>query len=87
MKVLRSPWRQWHSGGQGRIKVSVAVDQSRHQNGLTAVEYLVSFFGGNIGTYCGDETVGQIGAGTGTPLSIREQLALAFYPTRRLTEL
>lgn len=40
-----------------------------------------------FGTYCGDETVGQIGAGTGTPLSIREQLALAFYPTRRLTEL
>ncbi|MGB0266709.1 MAG: sterol desaturase family protein [Pseudomonadales bacterium] len=40
-----------------------------------------------FGTYCGDETVGQIGAGTGKPLSIREQLALAFYPTRRLTEL
>ena len=38
-------------------------------------------------TYCGDETVGQIGAGTGKALSIREQLALAFYPTKRLTEL
>ena len=34
-----------------------------------------------FGTYCGDETVGQIGAGTGKPLSIREQLAaLAFTP-------
>ena len=40
-----------------------------------------------FGTYCGDETVGQIGAGTGKALSIREQLALAFYPTKRLTEL
>lgn len=40
-----------------------------------------------FGTYCGDDTVGQIGAGTGKALSIREQLALAFYPTKRLTEL
>lgn len=40
-----------------------------------------------FGTYCGDETVGPIGAGSGTALSIREQLALAFYPTKRLTEL
>ena len=40
-----------------------------------------------FGTYCGDEAVGQIGAGTGKALSIREQLALAFYPTKRLTEL
>jgi sterol desaturase/sphingolipid hydroxylase (fatty acid hydroxylase superfamily) len=40
-----------------------------------------------FGTYCGDETVGPIGAGSGKPLSIREQLALAFYPTKRLTEL
>jgi sterol desaturase/sphingolipid hydroxylase (fatty acid hydroxylase superfamily) len=40
-----------------------------------------------FGTYCGDETVGPIGAGSGKPLSIREQLALAFYPAKRLTEL
>lgn len=40
-----------------------------------------------FGTYCGDDSVGQIGAGTGKALSIREQLALAFYPTKRLTEL
>jgi sterol desaturase/sphingolipid hydroxylase (fatty acid hydroxylase superfamily) len=40
-----------------------------------------------FGTYCGDETVGPIGAGSGKALSIREQLALAFYPTKRLTEL
>ena len=40
-----------------------------------------------FGTYCGDETVGQIGAGTGKALSIREQLALAFYPNKRLTQL
>jgi sterol desaturase/sphingolipid hydroxylase (fatty acid hydroxylase superfamily) len=40
-----------------------------------------------FGTYCGDEIVGQIGAGTGKALSIREQLALAFYPNKRLTQL
>jgi sterol desaturase/sphingolipid hydroxylase (fatty acid hydroxylase superfamily) len=40
-----------------------------------------------FGTYCGDETVGEIGAGTGKALSIREQLALAFYPNKRLTQL
>jgi sterol desaturase/sphingolipid hydroxylase (fatty acid hydroxylase superfamily) len=40
-----------------------------------------------FGTYCGDEAVGQIGAGTGKPLSIREQLALAFYSKERLTQL
>ena len=40
-----------------------------------------------FGTYCGDEAVCQIGAGTGKPLSIREQLALAFYSKERLTQL
>lgn len=40
-----------------------------------------------FGTYCGDTEVGQIGAGKAVPLSIKEQLMLAFYPNRRLTDL
>ena len=32
-----------------------------------------------FGTYCGDDEVGQIGAGKCVPLSIKEQLALSFY--------
>lgn len=40
-----------------------------------------------FGTYCGDTDVGQIGAGRAVPLSIKEQLLLAFYPTKRLTSL
>ena len=40
-----------------------------------------------FGTYCGDTEVGQIGAGKAKPLSIKEQLLLAFYPTRRLIDL
>lgn len=40
-----------------------------------------------FGTYCGDTDVGQIGAGKAVPLSIKEQLMLAFYPDRRLTDL
>ena len=40
-----------------------------------------------FGTYCGDYEVGQIGAGKAVPLSIKEQLMLAFYPDKRLTEL
>lgn len=40
-----------------------------------------------FGTYCGDEDVGKIGAGRGVPLSIKEQLLLAFYPNKRLTNL
>jgi sterol desaturase/sphingolipid hydroxylase (fatty acid hydroxylase superfamily) len=32
-----------------------------------------------FGTYCGDSEVGQIGAGKAVPLSIKDQLALAFY--------
>ena len=42
-----------------------------------------------FGTYCGDESsdVKQIGAGKGKPLSIKEQLMLAFYPNKRLVDL
>ena len=40
-----------------------------------------------FGTYCGDEEVGQIGAGKAVPLSIKEQLMLAFYPNKRLIDL
>ena len=42
-----------------------------------------------FGTYCGDETsdVKQTGAGKAVPLSIKEQLMLAFYPTKRLIDL
>ena len=40
-----------------------------------------------FGTYCGDTEVGQIGAGKAVSLSIKEQLMLAFYPNKRLTDL
>lgn len=42
-----------------------------------------------FGTYNGDESsdVKQTGAGRGVPLSIKEQLMLAFYPNKRLTKL
>lgn len=42
-----------------------------------------------FGTYCGDTTeeVKQTGAGKGVPLSIKEQLMLAFYPNKRLVDL
>jgi sterol desaturase/sphingolipid hydroxylase (fatty acid hydroxylase superfamily) len=40
-----------------------------------------------FGTYCGDEEVGQIGAGKAVPLSIKEQLALSFYSDERLKSL
>lgn len=42
-----------------------------------------------FGTYCSDKSsdVGQIGAGKAVPLSIKEQLMLAFYPNKRLVDL
>jgi sterol desaturase/sphingolipid hydroxylase (fatty acid hydroxylase superfamily) len=40
-----------------------------------------------FGTYCGDTEVGQIGAGKAKPLSIKEQIMLAFYPDKRLIDL
>lgn len=40
-----------------------------------------------FGTYCGDDYEGQIGAGKAVPLSIKDQLMLAFYPDKRLKDL
>ena len=40
-----------------------------------------------FGTYCGDAEVGHVGAGKGVRLSIKDQLMLAFYSDKRLTEL
>ncbi|HBW82856.1 MAG: hypothetical protein CMD92_05570 [Gammaproteobacteria bacterium] len=40
-----------------------------------------------FGTYCDDDTVGQIGAGKCISLSIKDQLALAFYSKTRLKDL
>ena len=40
-----------------------------------------------FGTYCGDDYVGQIGAGKCVPLSIKDQLMQAFYPDKRLKDL
>jgi len=40
-----------------------------------------------FGTYCGDAEVGQIGAGKAVPLSIKQQLALAFYSDKKLKSL
>ena len=40
-----------------------------------------------FGTYCADESEGQTGAGKCVPLSIKDQLALAFYSDDRLKSL
>ena len=40
-----------------------------------------------FGTYCGDAEVGPAGAGRGVRLSIKDQLMLAFYSDKRLTDL
>lgn len=40
-----------------------------------------------FGTYCADVDVKACGAGTGKALSIKEQLALAFYPNKKLESL
>jgi sterol desaturase/sphingolipid hydroxylase (fatty acid hydroxylase superfamily) len=40
-----------------------------------------------FGTYCGDDYEGQIGAGKAVPLSVKDQLALAFYSDERLKSL
>ena len=40
-----------------------------------------------FGTYCGDAEVGPAGAGRGIRLSIKDQLMLAFYSDKRLTDL
>ncbi len=40
-----------------------------------------------FGTYCGDDDVGQIGAGKAVPLSAKDQLALSFYSDEKLKSL
>jgi sterol desaturase/sphingolipid hydroxylase (fatty acid hydroxylase superfamily) len=40
-----------------------------------------------FGTYCGDDEVGQIGAGKAVPLSVKDQLLLAFYSDKKLKDL
>lgn len=40
-----------------------------------------------FGTYCGDAIVGQIGAGKAVALSVKDQLALAFYSDEKLKSL
>ncbi len=40
-----------------------------------------------FGTYCADTEVGQIGAGRAVPLSLKDQLGLAFYSKEKLTSL
>lgn len=71
-----------------------ATAQQHHAHHALARSQSDSNYGCNIilwdrlfGTYCGDTEVGQIGAGKAVPLSIKEQLALAFYPNKRLTNL
>ncbi len=71
-----------------------ATAQQHHCHHAHKREQADSNYGCNIilwdrlfGTYCGDTDVGQIGAGKAQPLSIKEQLLLAFYPTKRLTSL
>lgn len=71
-----------------------ATAQQHHAHHALARNQSDSNYGCNIilwdrlfGTYCGDTEVGQIGAGKAVALSIKEQLALAFYPNKRLGNL
>lgn len=71
-----------------------ATAQQHHVHHAKSLEQSNSNYGCNIilwdrifGTYCGDHEIEAIGAGTGRPLSIPEQLAMAFYPTDKLTKL
>lgn len=71
-----------------------ATAEQHHAHHARALTQSNSNYGCNIilwdrlfGTYCGDTEVGQIGAGNCVPLSIKEQLALAFYSKERLTSL
>ncbi len=71
-----------------------ATAQQHHVHHALVLRQSNSNYGCNIifwdrlfGTYCGDEAVGQIGAGKAVPLSIKEQLLLAFYPNKKLSDL
>jgi sterol desaturase/sphingolipid hydroxylase (fatty acid hydroxylase superfamily) len=71
-----------------------ATSQQHHIHHALARNHSDKNYGCNIilwdrifGTYCGDTEMGALGAGKGVPLSIKEQLMLAFYPNKRLTDL
>ncbi len=71
-----------------------ATAQQHHIHHAHALEHSNTNYGCNIifwdrvfGTYCGDENEGQIGAGKAVPLSLKDQLLLAFYPKEKLTDL
>lgn len=71
-----------------------ATAQQHHVHHAVVRNQSDSNYGCNIilwdrlfGTYNGDTEVGQIGAGKAVSLSIKEQLMLAFYPNKRLTDL
>jgi sterol desaturase/sphingolipid hydroxylase (fatty acid hydroxylase superfamily) len=71
-----------------------AVAQQHHVHHAHKRDQADSNYGCNIilwdrlfGTYNGDTEVGQIGAGKAVPLSIKEQILLAFYPNKRLIDL
>ena len=48
---------------------------------------MIIFWDRLFGTYCGDDYVGQIGAGKAKPLSVKDQLALSFYSDEKLKSL
>lgn len=71
-----------------------ATAQQHHVHHALSMQQSNSNYGCNVilwdrifGTYCGDHQVEAIGAGTGKPLSLKDQLLLSFYPDRRLTKL
>ncbi len=71
-----------------------ATAQQHHIHHAHAFKHSNTNYGCNIilwdrlfGTYCGDTDEGQIGAGKAVPLSIKDQLLLAFYPKDKLTDL
>ena len=69
---------------QHHVHHSLDMGQSNSNYGCSIILWDRVF-----GTYCGDTTeeVKQTGAGKGVPLSIKEQLMLAFYPNKRLVDL
>jgi sterol desaturase/sphingolipid hydroxylase (fatty acid hydroxylase superfamily) len=67
---------------QHHIHHALALEHSNTNYGCTIILWDRLF-----GTYCGDTDEGQIGAGKAVPLSIKDQLLLAFYPEEKLTNL
>lgn len=71
-----------------------ATAQQHHIHHALELKHSNTNYGCNIifwdrlfGTYCGDENEGQIGAGKAVPLSLKDQLLLAFYSKEKLTDL